>query len=76
MNPVIDHIIIALLVLMSTVIVGYSLSPLKAKRWILSRMSRVVGVRVVTWLLPKQCGCDDCPTTEVHARLKTRIGQS
>ncbi|MES1195997.1 MAG: hypothetical protein ABUL58_03545 [Steroidobacter sp.] len=75
MNPVVDHVVVAILVLISALIAGYSLSPLKAKRWLLSKISPLVGIRVITWLLPKNCGCSDCPTTEINSRLKTRADQ-
>ena len=71
MSALIDHMIVAVLVSISVLIVGYSFSPMTAKRWILSRLSRYVGVRAITWLLPKHCGCDDCPTTQIHTRLKS-----
>lgn len=75
MNPVLDNTVVIILVVVSALIVGYSFSPLKTKRWILSKLSRYVGIRVVTWLLPKNCGCDDCPTTKIHSQLRTKVGQ-
>ena len=64
MNPVIDDVIVALLIVVSLFVVVYALSPLKAKRWILSKLSPVIGVRIITKLLPNQCGCDGCPTAK------------
>lgn len=75
MNPVVDHIIVGVLVLISTVIVVYVVSPVNVKRWILSKLSPVIGVRVINKLLPGQCGCDGCPTTEIHQQLKRSIRQ-
>jgi hypothetical protein len=71
MNPVFDYLLVALLITISVLIVGYSFTPLNAQRWILSKLSRYVGIRMITWLLPKQCGCEGCPTTDLHSRLKT-----
>ena len=75
MSPILDNLIVAVVVVICALYAGYALSPLKAKRWVLSKLSRVVGIRVVARLAPKQCGCDDCPTTEVHSRLKLKATQ-
>lgn len=75
MNSVIDHLIVGALVLISAFIAGYMLSPLSIKRWILSKLSPVIGVRIINKLLPGQCGCDDCPTTEIHQQLKRSINR-
>lgn len=72
MSPIIDNTIVATVVVLCALFAGYSLSPLKAKRWILSKLSRVVGVRAIAWLAPKQCGCDDCPTTDIHKKMKNQ----
>jgi len=61
MNPLVDIILVTLLVVFSALIAGYTLSPLKAKRWMLSKISRFISVRFINWLLPGQCGCDGCP---------------
>ena len=72
MNPVLDNILVAILVLVSALFAGYSFSPLKLKRWMLSKLSPLIGVRAVSWLAPGQCGCDGCPTTEINSRLKIK----
>lgn len=75
MNPVLDDTLVAILVLVSALVAGYLLSPLRARRWMLSKAAPIIGVRAVSWLAPKHCGCDGCPTTEIHLRLKIRTGQ-
>jgi len=72
MNPIIDHVVVTVLVAVSSLIVVYTLSPKKAQRWVLSKLSRYVGLRVVTWLLPKQCGCEDCPSTGLQQVAKKK----
>ena len=67
MNPVVDFVLVALIVLFSVVIASYTLSPLKAKRWMLSKISRFVSLRFINWLLPNQCGCDGCPVRDNQA---------
>jgi len=64
MNPVIDYTIVTVLVAISTVIAVYTISPIKAKRWMLSKASRFISIRVIKWLLPNQCGCDGCPVRD------------
>jgi len=70
MNPVLDYTIVTLLILISTVIAVYSLSPINAKRWLLSKLSRFISIRIIKWLLPNQCGCDGCPTGDSKLRTK------
>lgn len=73
MNPVLDNILVAILVLISALFAGYLLSPLKIRRWMLSKIAPFIGIRAVSWLAPKHCGCDGCPTTEINSRLKIKI---
>ena len=63
MNPIIDFVLVALLVLFSALIAAYTLSPLKAKRWMLSKISRFISFRLINRLLPNNCGCDGCAAT-------------
>jgi hypothetical protein len=70
MNSTIDHVFVAIVVAISFVIVLYMLSPLHAKRWMLSKLSPVISVRIITKLLPNQCGCDGCPTASSKEKIR------
>ena len=75
MSQLLDTLLVTLLVVISTLSVAYSLSPLAAKKWVLSRVSHYFGIKVMTWMLPKNCGCDDCPSANKTPRLKRSIHQ-
>ncbi len=70
MNHVIDTTLVAVLVVMSTLFAAYSLSPLSVKKRVLSKVSRYFGIKVMTWMLPKNCGCEDCPSASRSVHQK------
>lgn len=60
MANVLDHVLVAVLVALSFVMVLYSLGPARLKKWMLAQVARYFGLRALLWVMPKQCGCDGC----------------
>jgi len=68
MANVLDHVLVAILVTLAFIVAFYSLSPAKTKKWLLALVARLFGLRALLLVMPKQCGCDDCPAAN-HSTL-------
>jgi hypothetical protein len=69
-----DIALIAIVVLLCSCYVIYSLSSIHIKRVLLSWLVRIFGIRVFSVLSPRISGCDNCsagtPAAEVLQKLK------
>jgi len=73
MTNLLDHVVVATLVTLSTLFVLYSLGPARTKKWMLSQVARYFGLRVLLLVMPKQGGCSGCDAATSHAPVAGKL---
>lgn len=80
MANLLDHVLVAIIVVVSFIVALYNLSSARTRKWMLSQVARYLGLRALLLLMPKQCGCDGCSTSvkggaKVYRRSGVKVYQ-
>ena len=73
MSNLLDHVLVATVVVLSFLFVLYALGSARTKKWMLAQVARYLGLRALLLVMPKQCGCDGCSTATNRSTLADKL---
>lgn len=60
MSAALDSVAAGCVVLLAICYALYALGPVKLKTWVLQQIGKYLGIRVLSFMLKRQTGCNGC----------------